>query len=210
VGRSGLAVLLLAVVLVAVFTVNTLSKGPKDLAGIPVGHRMPAFAAPLALSDLEGDVNVATAPDQGAAGKVPACSVRGPKVLNICQEWEHGPVVLALFVDGSACTGVLGEMQKLRAEFPQVRFVAVALKGEREPVRATIKHLHLTYPVGLDPDGILAELYALASCPQITFAYPGGDVQSRALLVTPSLDQLRKRVRELVAGSEQRAAGAAR
>ncbi len=168
---------------------------------------MPAFAAPLALSDLSGDVNVATHADQGSAGRVPACTVRGSDVLNMCEEWEHGPVVFALFVNGSACTGVLGEMQHLRAEFPSVRFTAVALKGEHQPVRETINHLHLTYPVGLDPDGILAELYAVASCPQITFAYPGGKVQSPALLVTPSQAELKKRVQELVEASAKQPGG---
>lgn len=149
-------------------------------------------------------MNVATHPDQGSAGNVPACSVRGPKVLNICQEWEHGPIVLALFVNGSACTGVLSEMEQLRAEFPSVRFVAVALKGERTAVRSTIHQMHLTYPVGLDPDGILAGLYALASCPQVTFTYPGGTVQRPALTVTPTLAQLRTHVRELVEASAKR------
>jgi hypothetical protein len=44
----------------------------------------------------------------------------------------------------------------------------------------------------------------VASCPQISFAYPGGIVQSKALLVTPSLAELRGRVASLVAASRAR------
>ena len=36
--------------------------------------------------------------------------------------------------------------------------------------------------MGIDSDGALAALYKVASCPQVTFAYPGGEVQSGALL----------------------------
>ena len=40
----------------------------------------------------------------------------------------------------------------------------------------------LTFPVGVDRDGALVALYKVASCPQVSFAYPGGTVQSKALL----------------------------
>ena len=59
-------------------------------------------------------------------------------------------------------------------------------------------------PVGIDADGALAALYRLASCPQVSFAYPAGIVQSPALLRTPSLATLRTRVAELVAASKAR------
>ena len=134
--------------------------------------------------------------------------MRGPRILNICQLYEQGPVVLALFVDGSACDGVLGEMQALvRAgghRFSGVRFAAVAIKGERASLRTLVRSRGLTFPVGVDSEGELPGLYAMASCPQITFAYPGGIVQSKALLTTPSSAVLRQRVSELVAAATAR------
>ena len=63
---------------------------------------------------------------------------------------------------------------------------------------------HLTLPVGVDGEGRLGELFAMVSCPQITFVYPGGVVQSEALLSTPPVAELRARVNELIAASRAR------
>ncbi len=195
---------LLGIVILILITINTIVTKPNGATGIAPGQPLAPFAAPLALGTLTGDVNVATAAGQGAAGAVPACSVRGPEILNICQQYEQGPVVLALFVDGGSCTAVLSDMQALAPSFPGVRFAAVAIKGEREALRKLIASKRLTLPVGNDADGALAALYRLASCPQVSFAYPGGIVQSRALLTTPSPAALRTRVAELVAASKAR------
>jgi hypothetical protein len=198
---------LLAIVILILITINTIVTPSNGLAGLAPGARLPPFAAPLVTGDLQGSVNVATHPDDGPAKRA-ACTVRGPRILNICQLYEQGPVVLALFVDASACNGVLGEMQALvRAgghRFSGVRFAAVAIKGERASLRALVRARGLTFPVGVDSEGVLPGLYAMASCPQITFAYPGGVVQSRALLTTPSPAVLSRRVSELVAAARAR------
>ena len=187
-------------------TVNTILTPSNGLAGIAPGRPLPPFAAPLATGDLQGSVNVAAHPNEDPA-KHAACTVRGPRILNICQLYEQGPVVLALFVDASACDGVLGEMQALvgrAGRFSGVRFAAVAIKGERASLRALVRSRGLTFPVGVDSEGELPALYAMASCPQVTFAYPGGVVQSKALLTTPSPAVLRRRVSELVAAAVAR------
>jgi hypothetical protein len=201
--RQGRWIGLLALVILALITVNTLVTPSHGLAGIAPGKHLPPFAAPLATGELQGSVNIATHPDEGPA-KLPACAVRGPQVLNICQLYEGGPVVLALFVEGSACDGALGEMQALVPAFPGVRFAAVAIKGDRAALRALVRSRGLTYPVGVDPEGELPTLYRMATCPQLTFAFPGGVAQGRALLTTPSLAALRARVETLVAGARAR------
>jgi hypothetical protein len=58
--------------------------------------------------------------------------------------------------------------------------------------------------VGFDSDGVLASMYRLASCPQLTFVLPAGIVQSPALLNRPPLATLRARVAELVAAAKAR------
>ena len=199
--RYGRYVALLAIVIVVGITINTISTKPNGGAGVPPGAQLPPFAAPLALGNLTGDVNVATHADEGAAGAVPACSVRGPQVLNICQLYEHGPVVLALFVDSGSCPVVLSDMQALTHEFPQVSFAAVAIKGGTSGVRELIRSRGLTFPVGLDRDGALAALYKVASCPQLTFAQRGGAAQGHAMLDRPTRAELRARVKELLAES---------
>ena len=85
-------------------------------------------------------------------------------------------------------------MQALVRSFPGVRFAAVAIKGERAQLRRLVRARGLTLPVGIDRDGALASLYKVVSCPQVNFAYPGGVVQSKALLRRPSLATLRARV----------------
>jgi len=204
--RYGRYVGLLAILILALITLNTLVTKPNGDSGVAPGVHVPPFAVPLALGEMKGDANVATSSDLGQAGRVPACTVRGSQVLNVCQLYEQGPVVLALFVADGSCPEVLSEMQTLLASFPQVRFAAVAIKGERASVRRLIGRRHLTLPVGLDPDGALAALYKVASCPQLTFILKGGVVQSKALLNSPSEATLRRRVSELLGAST--AAGA--
>jgi hypothetical protein len=122
-------------------------------------------------------------------------------VLNVCQLYEQGPVVLALFVNGGSCPNVLSEMQALQGSFPGVRFAAVAIKGDRRALRLMLARRHITFPVGLDDQGDLAALYRLATCPQVSFASKGGLVRSRALLREPSLATLRARVSRLPGAS---------
>ena len=192
---------LLALVLI---TINTALTKPNGATGIPPGQSLAPFAVPLATGSVVGDANVATRPNQGSAGLVPACQVRQPQVLNICQLYEQGPVVLALFVDAGSCPGVLSDLQRLSVAFPGVRFAGVAIKGERAALRRLVRSKRLTLPVGIDGDGALAALYKVASCPQVSFAYPGGRVQSKALLGRVPLANLRARVSELVTASRAR------
>jgi hypothetical protein len=188
---------LAALALVGIIAVALLGSAG-DVRGIAPGRPVPPFAAPLALGSLTGDVNVATRAHQGQAGNRPACSVRGSQILNVCQLYEQGPLVLALFVDAGSCTQVLRDMQALAPAFPRVRFAAVAIKADSGSIRALVRGDGLTFPVGLDRDGILVELYKLASCPQVNFVYPGGIVQSRALLGGVSRATLRARVAALL------------
>jgi hypothetical protein len=195
---------LLALLILVLITINTIVTKPNGVRGLAPGEQLAPFAVPLALGSLRGDADTATHADEGSAGRVPACSERGPQILNICQLYEGAPVVLALFVDGGSCPAVLDDLQALSSSFPGVRFAAVAIKGERLQVRRLIRSRGLTMPVGIDSDGALAALYKVATCPQLTFAYPGGAVQSKALLTRPSRAALRLRLQALVSASRVR------
>ena len=202
--RYGLYVVVLAAVLLVAFTVHVALTSHKGTASIRPGVRLPAFAAPYAIGGPAGEVDIATHPDEGQAGRVPACSERGPAILNVCQLYERGPVVLALFFDAGSCAKTLDDLQRLIPEFPQVGFAAVAVKEDAASVARIVRSKHLTMPVGVDTDGRLGGLYAMVSCPQITFVYPGGVVQSAALLSRPPLATLRARVAALLAASRAR------
>jgi hypothetical protein len=202
--RYGGYVGLLGLLILALITINTLVTKPNGANGIAPGAMLAPFAVPLASGSLQGDANVATRPNEGTAGRVPACTVRGAQILNVCQLYEQGPVVLALFVDAGSCPAILSDMQALGTSFPGVRFAAVAIKGERGQLRRLIRARGLSIPVGVDSDGVLAGLYKVASCPQVNFALPGGEVQSRALLGRPPAATLRARVGRLLATARAR------
>lgn len=206
--RYGLYLAVLAAVALAGIVLYTVLNPTRGAAGLAPGERIPPFAAPLATGGLAGDVNVAIRSNEGQAGSRPACTVRGPRILNVCQLYEQGPLVLALFVDAGSCPAVLSDMQTLVPSFPNVRFAAVAIKGEAASVARLVRSRGLRFPVGVDRDGVLTGLYQVLSCPQVTFVYPGGVVQSPALLSAQPLATLRRRVAELVAASRARESGA--
>jgi hypothetical protein len=195
---------LLGVLLIVLLALNAALSKHNGASGIEPGRRLPPFAVPLATGSLGGDANVATRANEGAAGRLPACAVRGPQILNLCQLYEAGPVVLVLFVDSGSCPAVLGDLQAIAPSFPGVRFAGVSLGGDRKALRRLIHARRLSIPIGIDRDGALATLYRDASCPQVTLAYPGGVVQSRALLSRPSISTLRARVSALVAAAQAR------
>jgi hypothetical protein len=200
----GRYVAVVGLVLVALITLNTLLTHPRGASGITPGQPLPPFAVPLATANLQGDANIATHANDGSAGRRAACAVRGAEILNVCQLYEHEPLVLTLFVNAASCPAVLQDMQRLAPSFPGVHFAAVAIRGERAGLRRLVAAHGLTFPVGVDRDGVLAVLYKVSSCPQLTFAYPGGIVQGRALLNRPTPAQLRERVATLVAGARVR------
>jgi len=167
-----------AVVLVLVLLATTLRHGTERGArGIPDGEVMPPFAVPLALGGLDGDANVARHAGEGQAGRRPACTVRGPEILNGCALRESGPVVLAFFVirDGR-CVSQLDAMQRVAGQVPAVRFAAIAIRGDRDDLRAMVRRHRWRFPVGYDRDGALANAYHVQVCPQLTFARRGGTV----------------------------------
>jgi hypothetical protein len=127
--RYGRYVGALGIVILVLITINTLLTKPNGAAGIRPGQPLAPFAVPLATGSLNGDADIATRPNQGLAGKVPACQERKAGVLNICQLYERGPVVLALFVNGGGCQEVLEQLQRLTTSFPSVQFAAVAIEG---------------------------------------------------------------------------------
>jgi hypothetical protein len=194
----------LLVGLLAYITLNTLRTDSPGARGVPDDSPLPPFATPLALGPLQGDANVAREADQGRAGKVPACSVRRPGVLNVCQLAERGPVVLAFLIDqGGVCTRQLDEIERVRPRFAGIQFAAVAVRGDRGRLRRLIRAHGWRFPVGYDHDGAVANVYFVGVCPTVTFAYPGG-IAMRTTVGLLKQRALESELRRLVAGSERR------
>jgi hypothetical protein len=167
-----------AIVLVLVLLLSTVKHGTgRGARGVPVGEVMPPFAVPIATSRLDGDANIAGKSGEGQAGHEPACAVRGPDVLNGCALRAAGPVVLAFFtVRNRGCVAEIDAMQRASAQLPGVRLAAVAIRGDRDDLRALVRDHGWTFPVGYDRDGALSNAYHVQVCPQLTFARRGGRV----------------------------------
>ena len=157
-----------ALLALAYITLNTLGTDAPGSRGVPKGEKLPPFAVPLALSNLDGDAQVDPAK---------ACRVRGPKVLNSCELAEHGPVAIAFFaIRSKRCERQIDLLDRVRRNFPDVGVAAVSVRGDRGRVRRVVRRHRWGMPVGYDHDGAVTNAYAVAICPTITFARRGGKV----------------------------------
>ena len=164
--------------LLVIVAINTLRTPGRPSSGPAVGRALPAFAAPLVDSDLQGDVNVATRAGQGAAGERPACELRGAGIVNTCDLIRRAPLVLAFFSAGEGrCLRAIDALDREARAAAGVKVLAVALGGERSEVRRIVDKRGWRIPVAHDRDAILANLYGVAVCPQVTYVLRGGRVQ---------------------------------
>jgi hypothetical protein len=162
-----------AVLGIGTLMVQTLRTEGPGARGLPAGERLPPFAAPLATGDVEGDANIER-PDGRDRG---ACGVRGPGLLNSCALAERGPTALAFLVTRSErCTAQLDRLERVRRRHPDVQIAAIAIRGDRGDLRALVRERGWSFPVAHDRDGVLANLFGVAACPQVTYALPRGRV----------------------------------
>lgn len=190
----------LAIVILAYIGINTIRTEGPGSRGIEAGDSMPPFAMPLATSKIQADSNLAER--AGAGAKNPACDVRGPEILNICELYEQGPVALAFFAQPSdRCKEQIDLLDRVVRRFPDVRAAAVSIRGNRNDVRKSIRERGWKLPVGYDRDGAVANAYAVGLCPTITFAREGGEVVSTSLTLL-SETELTTRLRDLSAPSQ--------
>lgn len=193
-----------AVVVLGLVTYNSLGTEGIGSRGVPEGRPLPPFAVPLATSRLVADANVAVRPGSGALGDRPACEVRGPEILNVCELAERGPVVLGFLAARSeACLASVDLLDRVARGTPGLQAAVVAVRGDRDRLREDVRSRGWTLPVGYDADGAVANRYAVAICPLLTFALPGGIVTGTAFGAVSEAD-LRARVAGLVAEARSR------
>jgi len=181
-------------------------------AGLAAGAQLPPFAVVLATSavvcdsdDDPCDANVATsgARDHGEAGRRPACTVRGPTVLNLCELTERGPLVLGLLATRDAdCVASLDRLAALPRRHRGLQVAVVSIRGDLDDLRAIVRARRWSFPVGWDRDGVLASLYGVASCPYVVAARWRGRVQA-TLLAQAAGEQLELEADKAVAASRR-------
>lgn len=195
-GRNGWWIGLLVFGIMVYILLNTLrTEGPGSL-GPRTGETLPDFAAPLVLSDLDGDANLATEGNLGEAGPVPACEVTGP-VLVSCELAKGAPVVL-----GFACEASFDHLAAVASKYPDVHVAGLIVRSDRDRAREKVREEGWDFPIGYDRDGAVSNVYGIAVCPETVLAYPGGEV--RHTVAGDDQAELERQVGELVAASRER------
>jgi hypothetical protein len=164
------AIGIFGVVLVIVISVVEFATHGVSTAGVQSGESLINFAAPIATSDLVGDVQLA---DPCKFGNF------NGRAVNTCVLEKRGPLVLGFFVPGvSQCDREVDTMERLSSTFRGVQFVAVAASSSKASTAKDVRSHHWTIPVAYDRDGALAQVYGVELCPMLELAYRGGVVRS--------------------------------
>lgn len=179
--------------------VQTIPNRGESLFGPKRGERLPAFAAPLVMSRLEGDANICQrGPCPKGAGRTPACRVRHPGVLNVCELRDRPLVITFVFDRAADCFPQVDRTERVRDSVPGVRFVTVYFsRKERGELRRLVRARGWRQPVAVDRDGQVANLYRVGGCPTTVFARPDGRV-ARTRLGNLTEAELRRAAERLV------------
>lgn len=191
-----IGVAFLAVVVIA--ALSTLPDAGSGLRGPAEGETIPDFAAPSALGGSDEPINLKRAGDD-LPNKTPACDVNTPDAVNICALRRDKPLVLTFIAREGDCEPALDVVEAVRPEFPQVQFVGVVSGDSRSDVAELVREHGWDFPVAVDEDGLLINVYGIGVCPTTTFAYKGGEVMKNNI-GNLGRDKLRDQVRLLLRG----------
>jgi hypothetical protein len=169
-------------IVLAVAGLNALRHSGGALRGPAVGQQLPAFAAPLATGHLQGDANVKQLPGQSnQLGAVPACQVHLPGSITSC-ELARKPLVLSVIVPGaSRCEAQLDLFERILPRYPRAQFAAIVSGAKLGTVASLVRKHGWTFPVAVDHDLSVFNLYRVAVCPTTIFARPGGRVERTSI-----------------------------
>ncbi len=189
--RYSIAVGVLFVAIVAVALIHGVPGGG-DTLGLdkqPPRWPLPEFAVPDAAGQLEGDANVAQ-DDCSAAGlpcpadakRTPACQVREPGAIRVCDLFDRPSVISFWFSKGSDCVDQQDVVSRVYSRYRgRVNFLSLDIRDDRDTVRELIRRRRWTMPVGYDRDGAVAGLYRVGGCPTYAYVYPGGTLESASI-----------------------------
>jgi preprotein translocase subunit SecE len=188
---STLVVIAVAVIGTVVIVAGGGQKGTGARGPTP-GETTPPFAAPLALSNLVGDANIA--PD--------ACSVSARRALVSCRAFAKGPVALAFVsVGDKPCTEMLPALARAGRSIPGLTAAAIGIRGQRKEL-AKLAAVNPGVEVAWDRDGALTNRYGVAVCPTVVVVREGGIVAES--LIGEALDDpevLTSSIRRALAGA---------
>ena len=185
--RYSILVGLIFVALIAVALLSDVGgeSGTLGLDEQPPRWPLPEFAVPAALSELEGDANLAQddcetsrLPCPEDARRTPACQVRTPGAIRVCDLFDRPAVISFWFSRGGDCVAQQDVVDRVHSRYRgRVRFLSLNVRDERETVRDLVRRRGWRLPVGYDRDGAVASLYRVGGCPTFAYVYPGGTLQ---------------------------------
>jgi hypothetical protein len=186
-------------IVIVVVLVNSAGNPGRGTQGPEAGTVLPDFAAPEALRGPDGDANVKQAGSEDSAGnRTPACEVRGRGIVNVCELRARRPVIVT-FVGPAVpdCLPQLDAIERVARQVPQVAFVAVMSGKPRREVADLVRRRGWTFPVAVDRDPAIFNLYRVAFCPTTVLAERGGRVERTVVERHMSERELRAAARRL-------------
>ena len=217
--RYSIVVGLLFVVIVALALINGVPGGGEGTLGLdeqPALWALPEFAVPDAAGRLEGDANVAQddcsvgeLPCPEDARRTPACRVRTPGAIRVCDFFDR-PLVISFWFSkgGDDCILQQDVVSRVRSRYGgRVGFLSLDIRDDRDTVRESIRQRGWKMPVGYDRDGAVAGLYRVGICPTFAYVYPGGTLES-ASIGTLSARGLSERIDGLLRATARAETGA--
>lgn len=156
----------------------------------PPRWALPEFAVPAAAGTLEGDANIAQ--DDCSAGglpcpsgsrRPPACRVRTPGAIRVCDLFDRPSVISFWFSKGGGdCIDQQDVVSRVYSRYRgRVSFLSLDIRDDRETVRGLIRDRGWKMPVGYDRDGAVGGLYRVGGCPTFAYVYPGGTLESASI-----------------------------
>ena len=179
-GRSYMWVVGVAgVIVITVVAINSLPNAGRGSSGPVAGKPMPNFAAPSATGTLDGDPNIKQSKgDTNAPNDTPACDVHLAGALRSC-DYTSKPLVLTFIVPGAGdCERYLDRIQRVKARYPGVNFLAVVSGAGRDRVKKLVDDHGWSFPVAVDRNLAVFNTYRISLCATSVFAYRGGIVRA--------------------------------
>jgi hypothetical protein len=170
-GRYTWVVGIAFVIAIIVAGANALRHSGAGFQGIPAGKALAPFAAPLATSGFDNDANIQP---RAGGGHPAACTIHLKGVLNVCDLRERPLVLTFIATGGSGCGDQLNRVERVRRSFPGVQFAAVISRKSLSEAKRMVLTNGWAFPVAIDRDAAVFNLYGIGDCPTTIFARKGG------------------------------------
>jgi hypothetical protein len=177
---------------------------------------LPEFAVPEASTDLEGDANIAQddcetsrLPCPADARRTPACEVREPGAIRVCDLFDRPSLIAFWFTKEGGCVEQQDVVDAVYGRYrDRVGFLSLDVRDDRDEVRDLIEERGWEMPVGYDRDGAVSGLYRVGGCPTFAYVYPGGTLwratvgEITAAQLADRIDGLLEATRRVESGAE--------